>query len=260
MLDFWAEREEETEEKCTRCGGLSKTGGSKAGGPTTKPRAVSPSAPASAPLNPSAERTVPQSFSNPLLPGSQLRKLPTHKPQLEDQEGRWHWGYPPARWPLPGARPRRPSPLCHFRAMRGAAGPPAGPPAGRGHLLRWTSRGSLRPARRTRGARRSQSLRPAWSGAVFIGGSTSLEAHVTRAPRHFLLDISFAASFRLRLIESFRDGHPSVPIISGPHWARNDAILGKSRSRHPIPPGASLLPSADLTPPPLSASRLVFIP
>nr|KAF6469744.1 hypothetical protein HJG59_011120 [Molossus molossus] len=59
----------------------------------------------------------------------------------------------------------------------------------------------------------------------------------TRLSAQYL--ISRLLSFCLLLIESFRDDNPSVPIISGPNWVRNDAVLGKSRSRHPIPSGQS---------------------
>lgn len=155
----------------------------------------------------------------------------------------------------PRTVPRPSGPIQRCKPPPGCYGRRGKPPwAGRRYLLRragpqgssgWSERThcalhclSVAPAVEEKVAAR---FLPAWGRAVFIPGSTSLETHVTRSPTRLSAQylISLLLSFRLRLIESFRDGNPSVPIICGPNWVRNDAILGKSRSRHPIPSGQS---------------------
>lgn len=75
----------------------------------------------------------------------------------------------------------------------------------------------------------------------------------TRLSAQYL--INRLLSFRLRLIESFRDGNPSVRITSGPNWVRNDAIIGISSSCHPIRSGLSSSVCISDAPSPLSSDR-----
>lgn len=150
---------------------------------------------------------MPQSFSNPLLLASQLPQLPTHRStpsnqeplQVEDKEGHWHLWYPSPRCPPTVSRPSGPSRAAssHLGAMRGAESPPgpaqaltaADRPAG---FLRpvWAHAGRSALSVAAAVERRSQrALLPAQFRSVFIRSSTSLETHVTRSPRDFLLNI-----------------------------------------------------------------------
>lgn len=110
---------------------------------------------------------------------------------MENKEGRWHLGYPSPRCPsavLPLSL--APAASGHLGAMRGA-GTYCGRQARRVPPAVLSARGGAPHSRWPRRWRKQlrRALLPARCRALFIQGSTSLEDHVTRSPRDFLLNI-----------------------------------------------------------------------
>lgn len=173
---------------------------------------------------------MPPSFLKPLLPGSQLRQPPTQRSTPSSREA---LQVPPLSSHCPS--PQRPAATSERWSVQAltAAGRPAG-------FLRqlWAHAGRsvLEVAAAVEGAVAARSFARSVPRGIYPrldepqGPRDTLP---TRLSAQYLINRLF--SFRLRLIESFRDGNPSVPKTSGPNWVWNDAILGKWRSLHPIP-------------------------
>lgn len=198
---------------------------------------------------------MPQSSSNPLPPGpDSLRPGPTG-PYLQASRlcrwktkrgfGVWDTGPPavPAQAPH-GPRPGGPCSVAgrHLGARRGA-GTYGGGGQARGSLRRLWARAG-RPALGVSAAVEEAAAARFFARSGPRGIYPSLDEPLgprdtlpTRLSAQYL--INRLLSFCLRLMETFRDGNPSVPVTSGPNWVRNDATLGKSRSRYPIASGQS---------------------